>query len=62
MKMNIVTWLTPQLQAKIRKVLEPRYKRRLTDLEVIEIGENLESVTEELLKLKWRQKYGEPNA
>lgn len=51
-------WLTDKLVKRIREVFEPRYKRPLTEKEIIAIAENLSCVTEELLKLKWRQKYG----
>ena len=50
-----MNWINEGLEYEIRKVFEKRYKRILTDGEVIEIGENLEAVTEEILKLKWRQ-------
>lgn len=51
-------WLSPILKAEIRKVFESRYKRRLSDSEVVEIAQNLTGVMEEILKLKWKQKYG----
>ena len=50
-------WLNENLKDNIKKIFEPRYKRQLNDLEVQEIAENLSSVVEEILKLKWRQKY-----
>lgn len=52
-------WLTPSLKKEIRKVFEPRYKRKLTDNEVNEIALNLTGAMETILRLKWRQKYGE---
>lgn len=51
------TWLTSNLRVHIRKVFEPRYKRKLTSSEVEEIAENLTTVIEETMKLKWKQKY-----
>lgn len=36
-----MTWLTDNLKQRIREVFEPRYKRCLTDQEVIEIANNL---------------------
>lgn len=51
-------WLNEDLKKEIRKLFEPRYKRSLTDNEVIEIAENLTEVMEAFLKMKWRQKYG----
>ena len=50
-------WLNENLQNNIRTVFEKRYKRVLTKNEIVEIGENLEAVMEEILKFKWRQKY-----
>lgn len=51
------TWLTEELKQETRRIFEPRYRHSLSDDEVFEIAENLEAVTEEILKLKWRQKY-----
>lgn len=50
-------WLTENLKQKIRFIFEPRYKHSLSDTEVFEIAENLTGVVEELLKLKWKEKY-----
>lgn len=50
-------WLTPQLKEEIRKVFEPRYKRTLTDTEVISIAQNLTQLLEVFFKFKWRN-YG----
>ena len=55
-----MNWLNEDLKKEIRKVFEPRYKRSLTDDEVIEIAENLTEVMEAFLKMKWKQKYGRP--
>lgn len=52
------SWLSEEMKEKIRKVFEPRYKRKLTDDEVLEIAENLSGVIEGLIKWKWRQLYG----
>lgn len=51
-------WLNENLKIEIRKVFEPRYKQVLSDVEVVEIAENLSVVIEQILKYKWRQKYG----
>ncbi len=51
------TWLTNELKIETRKIFEPRYKRKLTDEEIISLAENLEEVVEIILKFKWRQKY-----
>lgn len=51
-------WLNEDLKKEIKKVFEPRYKKSLTDDEVLEIAENLTDVMEAFLKMKWRQKYG----
>jgi hypothetical protein len=52
-----VEWLNENLKHEIRKIFEPRYRRKLSDKEVIEIAENLSGVIEEILKLKWKEKY-----
>lgn len=57
MEMN-KKWLTPQLKAEVRKVFEPRYKRPLTDSEIISIAQNLTSVLEIFFKMKWSADYG----
>lgn len=51
-------WLTPQLKGQIRKVFEPRYKRPLSDSEIIAIAQNLTSLLEIFFKMKWRAVYG----
>lgn len=52
-------WFTEELLQEVRKVFEPRYKRRLSDNEVIGIAENLTEFMEAYLKMKWREgKYG----
>jgi hypothetical protein len=51
-------WLTDELKLEIRKVFEPRYKRKLSDLEIVEIAENLSVVVEEIIKVRWKLKYG----
>ena len=51
-------WLNEDLKKEIRKIFEPRYKRSLTDDEVLEIAENLTDLMEAFLKMKWKQKYG----
>jgi hypothetical protein len=52
------TWLDENLKREIKKVFELRYNRILSDIEVLEIAENLVVVIEEILKFKWNQKYG----
>ncbi len=49
-------WLNGNLKKKVRKVFEPRYKRRLTDDEVVEIAENLTAGMEIYLRMKWKEK------
>jgi hypothetical protein len=53
-------WITPQLKAEVRKVFEPRYKRPLTDSEIISIAENLTQLLEVFFKFK-RRTYGVGN-
>jgi hypothetical protein len=50
-------WFKTELQQEIKRIFEPRYKRKLLDGEVIEIAENLADVVEQILRLKWKQKY-----
>lgn len=51
-------WLTKDLQARVRKVFEPRYRRPLTEVEVITIAQNLAQFMDHFLKFKWRLAYG----
>ena len=53
----MTTWLTDELKAEVRNHFEPRYKRKLSDDEVVEIANNLTDFLEAYLKFKWRQKY-----
>ncbi len=53
-------WITPQLKTEVRKVFEPRYKRPLTDSEIISIAENLTQLLEVFSKFK-RRTYGVGN-
>lgn len=51
-------WLNENLKKEIRTVFEPRYKRKLTNQEVIDIASNLTKGLESILKFKCKQKYG----
>lgn len=53
MEMN-QRWLSPQLKEEVRKVFEPRYKRKLTDSEIVSIAQNLTQIMEVFFKFKWR--------
>lgn len=55
--MNI-QWLKDDLKKRIKDLYEPKYKRPLTDSEVISIAENLTSFVEHFLKYKRRFDYG----
>ncbi|HZQ29637.1 MAG TPA: hypothetical protein VFA93_00995 [Patescibacteria group bacterium] len=50
-------WLDENLKAEIRAVYEPRYKRKLTEAEIIAIANNLTKLFEDYLMFKWRQDY-----
>lgn len=50
----VSSWLTPDLVAEVKKVFEPRYKRSLTDTEVVAIAENLTGLLEVFFKYKFR--------
>ena len=52
-----MNWLTQELKDEIRRIYEPRYKKKLTDQEVVEIAENVEEVVETALRYLWRKKY-----
>ncbi|MCL4417342.1 MAG: hypothetical protein M1365_11695 [Actinobacteria bacterium] len=51
-------WIKDEHREQIRAVFEPRYKKGLSENEVILIAENLTEVMESFLKMKWREKYG----
>ena len=53
----LTQWLTTELKSEVRSLFESRYKRKLTDDEVVEIADNLASFLEVYLKLKWKAKY-----
>ena len=53
-----MNWLTPKLKKEVQFIFSSRYKRKVSEEEIEAIADNLETITEELLKLKWRQKYG----
>ena len=46
-------WLSPELKIDVRKVFESRYKRTLTDDEVIEIANNIVGFVEVYGKNKY---------
>jgi hypothetical protein len=48
------TWIDEAIKAKIRKVFEPRYKRPITDEEVIIIALNLTNFMDHFFQYKWR--------
>ena len=49
------TWLTERLKQEIRNTFEPRYKRELSDDEVVEIATNLVTFTEHVVKFSKRR-------
>lgn len=51
-------WLDENLKKEVKKVFEPRYKKLLTDDEVVNIATNLVALMETYAKFKWRQ-YGQ---
>ena len=52
------TWLSDDLKAEVRRTFEPRYRRELSDEEVIEIGSNLAEFTEHVVKFAARRRDG----
>lgn len=53
MNNSVRDWLTTNLKNDVRKVFEDRYKRALTDQEVIEIANNLAGFIEVYAKSKY---------
>lgn len=47
-------WLTEELKQEIKEIFEPRYKRELSNEEVLDIGNNLSGLLEATLKFKWK--------
>lgn len=47
-------WLNGELKEDIKKVFEPRYKRKLSDKEVESIASNLVTYIEHYTKFIWR--------
>lgn len=58
MRDKLTSWLTIETQQEIRDVFEPRYKRKLSKTEVVEIAENITGAMERILKFKCIR-YGE---
>lgn len=52
------TWLTEELQQKVRKVFEPKYNRPLSNSEVITIALQHTQFMEHFFQFKWRLTYG----
>ncbi len=52
-------WLNSDLKDEIASIFEPKYKRKLTDTELIDIANNLTETLETIFKFKLRKKYGE---
>jgi len=48
-------WLTKGLKLEIKKVFEPRYQRKLSSEEVVELAENLIGFIEVFSQHKHRQ-------
>ena len=43
-------WLNNDLRCEVRRIFEPRYNRKLTDIEVEEIAQNLVNYMENYAK------------
>lgn len=54
-------WLTPELKEEVKKVFQPRYKKPLTDSDIVAIAQNLTQLLEVFFKFKWRN-YGANNS
>lgn len=51
------TWINKDVRLKIKKVFEPRYKRELSSIEVVEIANNLTAYMEQHTKFIWKLKH-----
>lgn len=51
-------WLTAELKQEVRQTFEPKYKRLLTEDEVVEIANNLVGLVEVYAKSKYEQSRG----
>jgi hypothetical protein len=47
-------WLNEDLKNEIKRIFEPRYKRTLTEEEILVIASNLVSYMEHYAKFIWR--------
>lgn len=48
------SWLTEELKSEIKKVFEPRYNRKLSKQEILQIAFGLTSYIENASKFRWR--------
>lgn len=49
-------WLTDELKQEVKKVFEPKYKRVLSEDEIVSIASNLESYIEHYAIFAWKIK------
>ncbi len=56
-----IKWLNEDLKKEVRDVFEPKYKRELSDKEVVQIALNLVSYMEHYTKFIWRMKHEQNN-
>lgn len=54
-----MNWLTLELKDEIKKVFEPRYRKLLTEEEVIDISNNLTDFLETFIKFRLRKEKNE---
>lgn len=52
-------WLNKKLKQEIKRVFEPRYCRKLTDNEIVDIAENLTGYMESIFKWRWKELYAD---
>ncbi len=55
--MTNMKWLDENLKQEIRNLFEPRYKRKLTEAEILAIANNLTKLFEDYLMFRWRKDY-----
>lgn len=52
-----MSWLSEELKQEIKTIFEPKYRRQISDVEVMEIADNLANFVESVLKFKCAKKY-----
>lgn len=51
----MTAWLTEDLKKEVRRIFEPRYKRLLSDEEIVDLAVNLVDFVEMFSRYKYQQ-------